>query len=200
MKRASIALGILVTIPVVVFILAVFLFAWFLGKDAIKPHALGGPRAIVEVDDELRTVVKAIVEEMNHALIEEDFSKVADFTHPNVHKLMGGREKMIAQLKSGNMDMKLQGYVIRSVTVDEPSEPVSAGSDLFIVVPFLLEMKARGGRIFQKSSVIGVSSDQGKSWVFVNGDLDIKTVKKALPNLPDQVTLPERHKPSFESD
>jgi len=48
--------------------------------------------------------------------------------------------------------------------------------------------------------VIGVSSDQGKSWTFVNGDLDIKKVKQVLPNLPAQLRLPERQKPVFEKD
>jgi hypothetical protein len=61
-------------------------------------------------------------------------------------------------------------------------------------------MTAPGGKILQKSFVIGVSGDEGKSWVFVNGDVDIKQVKKVLPNLPDELKRPEKQKPVFKKD
>jgi len=148
----------------------------------------------------LKNVVKGKVEEIANAVIKEDFPKVADLTHPKVVELMGGREKMISAMESGIKDMKSRGLALRSAKVEDPSDPVAAGSELFVVVPFLLEMKAPGGKVLQKSFVIGVSSDRGKSWAFVNGDLDIKTVKKVLPTLPDQLKLPEKQKPVFEKD
>ena len=77
---------------------------------------------------------------------------------------------------------------------------MTAGDDLYIVVPFLLEMKAPGGKLLQKSFVIGVSSDQGKTWTFVNGDQEMKKIKQVLPDLPDKLKLPERQKPTFEKD
>jgi hypothetical protein len=48
--------------------------------------------------------------------------------------------------------------------------------------------------------VIGVSTNNGKSWTFVNGDLDIKKVKQLLPNLPESLKLPERQKPVIEKE
>jgi hypothetical protein len=148
----------------------------------------------------LKKVVRARVEEINNALLKEDFAKVADLTHPKVIQLIGGREKMISVMESETKEMRSQGFALRSVKVDDPSDPVAAGSDLFVVVPFLLEMKALGGKLVLKSFVIGVSSDRGKSWAFVNGDLDIKKVKQVLPTLPDQLKLPEKQKPVFEKD
>ena len=151
-------------------------------------------------DASVKQVVKGKVEEINNALIKGDFAKVADLTHPNVVKLMGGRDKMISVMESGIKDMKSKSYAFRSVKVDASSDLVAAGPDVFVVVPFLLEMKAPGGKIRQKSFVIGVSSDKGKSWTFVNGDLDIKKVKQVLPNLPEQLKLPKRQTPVFEKD
>jgi hypothetical protein len=148
----------------------------------------------------LKKVVKGKVEEINNALIKWDFAKVADLTHPRAVKLIGGREKMISVMESGTKDMKSKGFAIRSVKVGDPSDPVVAGTDLFVVVPILLEIKAPGGRLLQKSFVIGVSGDQGKSWAFVNGDLEVKQVKQVLPNLPGQLKLPEKQKPVFEKD
>jgi hypothetical protein len=148
----------------------------------------------------LKEILKGKVEEMNRALLKEEYGKVADLTHPKIVKMMGGREKMVAAMKLGTADMKSKGFSIRSVKVDDPSDPVAAGSDLFAVLPFVIEMTAPGGKILQKSFVIGVSSDEGKTWVFVNGDVDTKQVKQILPNLPDQLKRPEKQKPVFEKE
>ncbi len=151
-------------------------------------------------DAPLKKIVKGKVEEMNNAIIKEDFAKVVDLTHPKVVKQAGGREKMISALESGIKGLRSKGYEIRSVKVDDPSDPVAVGSDLFIVVPFLLEMKVPGGKGRQKSFVIGVSTDQGRSWVFIAGDQDIKQIKMWLPSFPDQLKLPESEKPVIEKD
>ena len=151
-------------------------------------------------DTTLKKVVKAKAEEIHNAIFKEDYNKVIDLTHPNVLKMLGSRDKMIALLESGMKEMKSRGFAFRSATMDDPSDPVTAGDDLYIVVPFLLEMKAPGGKLLQKSFVIGVSSDQGKTWTFVNGDQEMKKIKQVLPDLPDKLKLPERQKPTFEKD
>jgi hypothetical protein len=157
---------------------------------------------VVRADDAAATakIVKTKVEEMNDAMIKEDFGKIADLTYPKVVELMGGRDKMISMMESGTKDMKSKGFTFKSCKVEDPSDPVKSGSDLFVVVPFQLEIKAPGGKLLAKSFVIGVSSDQGKNWGFVNGDLDGKKVKQVLPNLPEELKLPEREKPEFVKD
>lgn len=147
-----------------------------------------------------KQVVKGKVEEINQALIKEDFGKVADLTHPQVVRLMGGRDKMISVMEAGTKEMKAKGFAFRSVAVGNPSDPVAAGADLYAVIPFTLEMTAPGGKIVQKSFVIGVSSDQGKTWSFVNGDQEPKKIKQVLPNLPEKLKLPEQQKPIFMKD
>jgi hypothetical protein len=67
---------------------------------------------------------------------------------------------MIASMQSGTAEMKSKGYSIRSVKLEDATQPVAAGSDLFGIVPFEIEMAAPGGKILQKSFVIGVSGDE----------------------------------------
>jgi hypothetical protein len=70
-----------------------------------------------------------------------------------------------------------------------------------VVVPFVLEMTASGGKIHQKSFVIGVSGDKGKTWTFVDaGDKDRKALKQILTDLPEKHKLPEKEKPVIEKD
>lgn len=103
-------------------------------------------------------------------------------------------------MEAGTKDMRSRGVGFRSVKVGEPSDPIKSGSELFVVVPFRLVMKVPGGSLFQNGFVIGDSEDQGKTWVFVDGSGDIKTIKAALPNLPEQLKLPAKKQPVFEKD
>jgi hypothetical protein len=143
-------------------------------------------------------LLKAKVESLNRALIDGDFGKVVDMTHPKIVRLMGGRDKVIALMSTGIKEMTSQGFALDSVAVEDPSEPVSGGGELFAVVPFVLKMKAPGGKLVSRTFVIGVSGDRGRSWLFINGDVGRSMVKQVLPNLPDQLTLPERQKPTLE--
>jgi len=147
-----------------------------------------------------KTLVKKSAEEINDAIVNEDFGKVVDLTYPKVVELIGGRTRMITVLESGAKDMKSKGERFGAVKVGDPSAPVKSGSDLFVVVPFQQEMKVPGYKLLQKTFVIGVSNDQGKTWTFVNGDLDVKTVRQVLPNLPDELKLPAREKPVSEKE
>jgi hypothetical protein len=61
-------------------------------------------------------------------------------------------------------------------------------------------MKSSKGKISQKTFLIGISSDKGKTWTFINGDLDIKRVKSVFPNLPEKLKLPDKEKPVLEND
>ena len=45
-----------------------------------------------------------------------------------------------------------------------------------------------------------LTPDQGKTWVFINGDVPLKQTKMVLPNLPEQLKLPEKQKPMIEKD
>jgi uncharacterized protein (TIGR03067 family) len=157
-------------------------------------------RLKIETDQNasLKDSVKAKAEEVNNALMRHDFGKVVDMSHPKVIEMGGGRDKTISMMEARSQDMKSRGVVIRSATVGEPSDPVKSGAELFIVVPFRLEMTFPGGKAFQDSFVIGDSVDQGKTWVFVDGTGDTKTIKQILPNLPEQLYLPAQQRPILE--
>jgi hypothetical protein len=96
--------------------------------------------------------------------------------------------------------MKEEGFAFLSSKVEDPADIVEQGPDLYVVVPFALEMKAPGGKVTSPGFVVGVSSDRGKSWAFVNNPKDPAALKQILPDLPDRLKLPERKKPTFEKD
>jgi hypothetical protein len=160
---------------------------------------VGGAAAAAHGDEPRSAVVKKKAQEVGEALKKDDYAKVVDLTYPKVVELMGGREKMIIALTDGMKQLKEKGFSFRSVKVGEPAEFVAGEKDTFVVVPTTTEMTAPGGKITVKSYLLGISSDGGKVWTFVDGN-GIGTVErreKILPKLPEKLKLPEPHEPEF---
>jgi hypothetical protein len=139
--------------------------------------------------------VKSDVQKMNEAMITGNYADLVDLTHPAVVKIMGGRERMIAGIKREFDSYGEKGFGFNAVKVGDPGEQAVSESQTFIVVPFELEMKVPDGIAFLPSFVIGVSEDKGKTWSYINGDLDIRKIKTILPNLPDTLKIPAKKMP-----
>jgi hypothetical protein len=96
--------------------------------------------------------------------------------------------------------MNAAGFQYLSAKVAEPSEPVQGGEKLFVVVPFELEMRIPNGKLRQRTFVIGISGDQGKTWTFLNDNGDPKQRHMLVPNLPKALKLPEKSPPVIEKN
>jgi hypothetical protein len=131
------------------------------------------------------------------AVLDGDFAKVADFTHPKVVEIMGGREKMIAQTKAIMKTLKDMGVEIKSHTVGKPAEPVIDGKTVYVVISTSMSLTANGKNLETESYLLGMTTDAGKNWVFVDGaGMDRTEVRdKVFPKLPDGLKLPEKKPP-----
>ena len=139
-------------------------------------------------DEPKSAVVKKKAGEIVAAIKKEEYAKVVDLTYPKVVELMGGREKMLAELEAGMKQLKEKGFSFKSVEVGEPGELMTEGKNTFAVVPTTTEMAAPGGKIVLESYLLGISSDGGKAWTFVDGS-GIGTAEKReliLPKLPSE--------------
>jgi hypothetical protein len=59
-------------------------------------------------------------------------------------------------------------------------------------------MKVPGGRVTSNASLIGISSDNGNNWTFIDTHgADLKTIQKSIPGLSNELLLPEKEKPVF---
>src|SRR5262249_28229103 len=103
---------------------------------------------------------------------------------------MGGREKVIAETKAAMLDAKNKGIAIKLEKVELPTDFARAGNTLYTVVPYKLEVAGPGVKFGQAGFVVGVSSDQGKTWTFVDGGAP-DGLRRFLPELPKELRLPE---------
>lgn len=129
-------------------------------------------------------------EEVVKATVTGDFAKVIDFTHPKIVGLAGGREKMIEFMNSDFVQMKSDGFELISVTVDEAVQIEEIENKLFAVMMTTLKIKDPSGLTESKSSLVGISSDQGSNWTFVNG-VGQERFNKMFSAALGRVTIPD---------
>jgi RNA polymerase sigma factor (sigma-70 family) len=134
-----------------------------------------------------KAVVVKTAEEIGQADVKGDCAKLVDLTYTKVVEATGGREKWIAVLQESRKHLATLGVVPRSIKVGEPGDFLTEGENTFVVVPTTIEMTAPRGKLVGKSYLLGISSDKGKTWRFVDGsELNHKegARAKALPKLP----------------
>jgi hypothetical protein len=133
------------------------------------------------------------------ALLKGDYPAFVQFTHPKIIEMAGGRDKMIALIKSGMDALKGEGITINAYKIEPPAQTIPAGDDLTAIVPTVLQMSSPTQKITQKSYLLAVSSDNGKHWTFVDGaGIDDNMIKSIIPNPPKELKLPDKQQPVIE--
>jgi hypothetical protein len=153
--------------------------------------------APTETYPNLATQAKEICE----ALTRKDFARFADLTYPKAIELLGGRDKMIATTEQQLKEMEGEGVVLLSSTAAAPTQFVHESNTTFAVLPMTLKIKAQDGVFQTESSMIGISSDGGASWTFIDASgKDQSELKSLLPGVADKLNLPPDKKPVKVSD
>ena len=135
-------------------------------------------------------------QEVNDALRRRDFARMMDLTYPKVIEAAGGRDKMIASLAKGMKEMESEGVAVLSSTAGAPTQIVHVSEWIYAVVPTTLKVKAKDGIFQTESSMIGISSDKGANWTFIDaGGKDHTQLLSFLPAPSDKLNLPAEKEP-----
>jgi hypothetical protein len=130
------------------------------------------------------------------ALVGGEYEKVVQCTYPRVVEMVGGPQAMIKELQSGRAEVKKDGVDFQSVDTGKPKRLVAAGAELLGIVPTTLTMQVPSGRLLQKSYLLAVSPDDGRTWWFIDGaGLDADKVKQVIPKFPSTLKLPDKEPP-----
>jgi len=124
------------------------------------------------------------------ATVKEDYSTVLDHTYPKFVEANGGKDSLILIIKAGFKKLKEQAteLSISNVTIGEPGDEIKIGSMLYSIVPESMILKYNGKKYSTTGSLIGISSDNGENWTFVDTG-SLNEVKKVLPDI-NQLSIP----------
>jgi hypothetical protein len=160
--------------------------------------ALFGSAALA-ADTDPERAVKDQARAACDALVSGDLDKFVGWTHPKLVQAMGGRERLVELLKTGQKEMAKQGIQLLSASIQSRVELAQGGDDRFAIVPYDLEMSVPAGRALVRTWLLGVSPDQGKTWTFIDGGkLNAAAIKEYFPNFPGKLALPAKQQPQFE--
>jgi hypothetical protein len=135
---------------------------------------------------------------MYQAFIARDLKTFAGFTYPRIVEMAGGRDKMITLVEKGLTHMKDTGLAFKNVVVARPTQIVFDGKETQAILPMKVVMSAPTGEIHTESHLLGVSSDGGKSWTFIDGaKLTNESARKILPSFNPELSLPTTPQPKF---
>ena len=92
--------------------------------------------------------------------------------------------------------MEAEGVVVLSSTAGTPTQVLQISGWIYAVVPTTLKVKAQDGIFQTDSSMIGLSSDHGANWTFIDaGGKDHTQLKSLLPVRADKLELPVEKDP-----
>jgi hypothetical protein len=138
----------------------------------------------------------AQAQELNDAVERRDFGRMVDLTFPKAIEAAGGRDKMISALTKGMKEMEAEGVTVLSSTAEGPTQIVHVSDWIYAVVPTSLKVKAQSGVFKTESSMVGISSDHGVNWTFIDaGGKDHKQLLSVLPAPADTLKLPAEKEP-----
>jgi len=136
-------------------------------------------------------ILTARTKELCDAFTNKDYLKVLELTYPKVIEAGGGREKMLASMQDELKTMETEGVVFLSTTPGAPTNFVHDAGSIYAVVPITSKIKAQAGVFQTESTLIGVSSDAGATWTFIDAaGEDEKKLRMLLPNTLDKLKLP----------
>ena len=138
---------------------------------------------------------------MAAAMRAGDYEKLAAYTPRQAIAGLGGKEALVTTIKQSMAGMKASGTTFQDVEVGPPGPVEKMGEWLVSIVPQKLTLNVPGGHLVSEAYLIGISEDNGKSWVFADSAAFTKENEAKLvqlfPPLVGKLHLPERKPPVF---
>ncbi len=142
--------------------------------------------------------LRRAAEACGKAAIDNDWEKLVDYTHPKAVNTVGGRKPFIFLTKMTMKRLKDDGIEFKSFKLGEMTKPIKEGENLFSIVSKDVVLTIPGGKLLATSYMVGISSDDGKTWTFVDGNglEDPKARPRLLPKYPAELKFPEIPEPT----
>jgi hypothetical protein len=138
---------------------------------------------------------------MAKLLLKKDYKAFAAFIYAPVVKMMGGQEKMASYMEKSLKGMEEEGFSITKVTVGNCSRIIRAEKQLQCTLTETIEMKHSEGKLIQKSTLIGISDDNGLTWTFIDTHgATLKELQKTVKELSNELVIPEQEEPTMISN
>lgn len=133
---------------------------------------------------------------LTDAFIKQDFKTMMRYTYPGLIAKAGGKDKLLAQITQEMNNIAREGIFFDSMRTGSPAMFVNAGKEIHTLIPQTLFLKTPRGILKSESHLIGITSNQGQTWYFLDAaNADKENIKEILPNYNFHLVLPPYKKP-----
>jgi hypothetical protein len=146
----------------------------------------------------LATTIKVQAMDMGSAFMKNDFATFSKYMHPNIIAFAGGRENMKSKMDSAATAMKNFGITFKRYWIGSPSEIINYKNELQSVLPISTTIKTPLGEVIAETSMIVISTDNGKNWYFIDTNVyKLDKLKNVLPDISPKLVIPPQKQPKF---
>lgn len=133
---------------------------------------------------------------MRKYLLEKNYDQFTNFVHPTVYKMIGGKVKLIQATKQSIDKMENDGFKFIDLIFKDPSKFLKKGNETQLTITEEIIMQTPKGKVLSTYTLIGISSDNGKNWKFIDTSGKTKEIMiKYFPNLSkDLIIKPKTQK------
>lgn len=148
--------------------------------------------ATIAADNTVATAV-AQATEMAQAISSLDSERVIALSDLDTFRAFGGNLDALRSEYSKMMtELRMNKAKYTKFALGTPGSLITKGAKMYIIIPYGSRMNAGGQLLCQQAFFVGMSSDGGKMWKFIDGiGVTDQIIGKIIPNY-DRGPLPPR--------
>lgn len=139
-----------------------------------------------------------IIEQANKladALIKRNYASFLEYQSPKLIEMFGGKEKAKKKIERSWEQQDADSIIMTKITFGDPSSVINYKDELQCTITQRIEYRTPKGIAIVKSTLIALSLDQGEKWYFIDaGNKNLSKMKRAFPDLSDDLVIPEQEK------
>ena len=134
--------------------------------------------------------------EVKEAFLRKDYAGYTNLTYARSVEASGGKERYAKKLEQDLKEAEAKGLRYLSFTLDAPAQIIRDSGNLYAVLPNHMTVKDSEGTYRTYDCMIGVSSDDGHNWTFVDvGAFGKNGLSIVLGDVASKLDLPPEKKP-----
>lgn len=138
---------------------------------------------------------------MGKKFIDQDYAGFLKYSHPRTIEVLGGEQTATVKFTQQMKEIGDEGITFISINYGTPSKIIRVANELQSTLPQIIEMHVPGGIVTATTTLLAISQNDGKNWSFLDtANYNHYDMKLLLPNLSDEIIIPERTDPAFEPD
>jgi hypothetical protein len=141
--------------------------------------------------DPLKIKIKHCAEQLANGFVTKDYATVIKYLDPNLIKMAGGEEQLIKLFQNGLPG----GAQFHSVQISNLSDTIMSGGEIQCTLTQTIKLRSQKGTILTKSTLIGISKDNGENWYFIDASRPLEQLRENYPNISRRLTVHPRTPP-----